>query len=313
MRPRLSIAGLAAFLVLDLALVVLALHPSDVAPAAAPAPVRTVSQATSPPTGVTTPAHPAPSPPPLPVYRAAPLTAMLVAQTASRAWRVDTGDCATGGGVVQTTSDKGVSWVKLKAPAGTITRIAPLPGQEGFVIAADKDCVLRRYVTNDEGRTWQGPGPVEGAWARQANDPTVVTTPLRSASKPCGKDLVIDLARVSPTQAEVLCRGGNVRRTTDGGVSWARAGRVPGGLALATRGEGRTLLTYVARVAATCSGIEIVTVGEKVSPSRAACLTSPGQADPGTVSLSTPPGAGWLAVGAHIWVSGPGLTSWKKT
>ncbi len=326
MKLQLSTAALAVFLVVDVALVGVALQSShdasdaattlpDIASASdTSTPSPTAIDATSPypsstptSTPMTTPSTPAPA------YRPAPLTVMIVGEDGSRAWRAAAGQCQGGGGAIQTTSNGGAAWAKVASSGRAITRIQPLAGPTGFADTAGADCVLREFTTNDEGRSWQGPRPVDGGWARQLGDPKMVVTPKRLNSRACGEKEVLDLARVSSTQAQVLCLDGGVKRTVDGGTSWSQAGQAPGGLSLATRVLGRSMLTYLARVSATCPGIEIVQVlAPGTDPKRVSCLNSPGRAAPGAVSLSTPSGAGWLAVGDETWVAGADLRQWKK-
>ncbi|MEP7334109.1 MAG: hypothetical protein ABI692_18710, partial [Terracoccus sp.] len=232
---------------------------------------------------------------------------------ASRAWRATAGQCRGGGGAIQTTSNGGATWAKGASPARAIVRVQPLAGRIGFADAAGADCVLKEFTTNDEGRSWQGPQPVDGGWARQLGDSKLVVTPKRLNSRACGEQEVLDLARVSSTQAQVLCLDGGVKRTNDGGASWSQAGQVPDGLSLATRVKSGSTLTYAARVSATCPGIEIVQMMAPGSdPKRVSCVSAPGRAAAGGVSLSTPSGAGWLAVGDETWVAGADLRQWKK-
>lgn len=318
MNPRLSTAALATFLVVDVALVGLALQSSHDASEAASTLPRTAPPSETPapsPTPVAPPTTPtsASTSTTAAAYRPAPLTVMIVGEDASRAWRADAGRCQGGGGAIATTSNGGTTWAPARAPAPAIARIQPLAGPTGFAAAAGADCKLLEYATNDEARSWQGPRAVDGGWARQLGDPKAVVTPQRLNARACGDQVVLDLARVSTTGAEVLCLDGSLKRTTDGGASWSNAGRAPGGLSLATRTDGGSTLTYAARVSDTCPGIEIVQVAAPGSPlKRVSCLSSPRPAAPGAVSLSTPGGAGWLAVGNETWVAGADLRQWKK-
>lgn len=322
MRSRTSTAALGVFLVADVALVGLTLRSSPAAPAATSRPPAVATPVVSESASAAAPTTSTPTPTvaqapatasPTPRYRPAPLTVMIVGQDASRAWRAQAGRCPGGGGTVLTTSDGGATWAKRRSPGPALARVQPLNGQEGFALVATADCQLKEFATYDDARTWQGPRVLDGVWARQLTDAKVVVTPLRPASRPCGDQAVLDLARISSTRAAALCFEGGVKRTTDGGISWSNAGQATGALSLATRVETGNTLTYAARVSAACPGIEIVQVtGAKADPKRVSGVSSPQGSEAGTVSLSTPSAAGWLAVGDDTWVAGADLQQWSK-
>lgn len=316
MNPRLATGGLVVFLLADIALVTLAirspggLSPQTPTPTAASvtSPLATQANAsqTSTAASTTSPSTAPPAPVPVPVRQ------MIVALDAKNAWRAQSGSCRGGGALVQTTRDGGKTWSAGTSPAQAITRVQPLAEGTGFVVAAGKDCTLAEYTTADRATTWQKSGSVRGGWAREIKDSKLVVTPLDSAARPCGDQAVLDLFRASATQAQSLCHNGNVKGTTNGGATWSDAGRAPGGRALSARDEGGALATYAARVAASCSGVEIVRViggGELAS---IACVETSAVPAPGEIGISTVARAGWLVVGDETWVAGADLKAWKR-
>ncbi|MDN5797011.1 MAG: hypothetical protein L0H79_14795 [Intrasporangium sp.] len=300
-------AGLVAFLLVDVALVALAMRPSGevaVQPSSAGSHTGTVT-----PTPTVTAKHTATKP----AYVAAPLTVMIVGLDATRAWRARSGTCSGAGALVQTTTNGGRAWTKGTRPAAAIGRIQPLPEGDGFIYAADKRCVLAERTTSDNGQTWSVRGKLSGAWTRNPKDVTVVVTPQAPGSHPCGDEAVLDLARYSGTQAQALCLDGGVKQTVDGGSRWTDAGNAPGALALASRAEDGVPALYVARVTTACAGVEIARVlARGADPVSVACVKTTAKAAPGEVSVSTLASAGWLAVGAETWLAGPNLTTWTK-
>ena len=307
MKTRVATAGLAAFLLLDVALVSLAMRPSaDVATppvVTSSAPPTQASTATATPTATVTSS----------AYTPGPLTVLIVGIDATRAWRARAGSCAAGGALVQTTSNAGASWTKGSRPGPVIARIQPLGGGSGFVYAADAQCVLAEHVTGDNAFTWSGGSQLSGAWTRSPKDTNVVVTPQVAASRPCGDEAVLDLARYSGTQAQVLCRDGGVKQTRDSGSTWTDAGTAQGALALASRDESGVSAIYVARVAKGCAGIEIAQLlSGGADPRRVGCVPTTASAAAGQIALSIPATGGWLAIGAETWVAGPDLASWTK-
>ncbi|EWT06978.1 hypothetical protein N864_07105 [Intrasporangium chromatireducens Q5-1] len=306
MNQRFATAGLAAFLLADVALVALAMRPSG-HHARADLPLNLPANVA----GTTSPETPTPEAK-VPRYNPAPLQRMIVALDAKHAWRATAGTCADGGALVQSTSDGGKTWTKGSSPVRAIVRVQPLQDSSGFIYGATKDCDLSEYVSADGARNWDGPRPVDGAWARHLTDDKVVITPQVGASRPCGDQSVVDLSRISATEAEVLCLDGGVKATNDGGASWTGEGSAPGALALSARNEDGSLATYAVRGSANCKGLEIVRVLKgKAEPEQTGCLATETPADPGTVSLSTTARSGWLSIGDQTWTSRD-LKAWAK-
>lgn len=303
MKKRLATAGLAAFLLADVALVALALRSPETAPAGPSA----ATSSTPVSAGRTAPTT---SGSEQSIYEPAPLTRMVVGLDDRHAWRASAGSCADGGAKVHATRDGGKTWSKGESPTRAIARIQPLEESRGFIYGADEDCSLSEYVTSDAGSTWEEPRSVTGIWSRVPTERNVVATPEDEASRPCGDQAVLDLVRTSATKAQSLCLDGAVKATDDGGATWADAGKVPGGLALTGRGEGGSFSMYAARVSEECAGIEVVRVRERAEP--VGCVATTAAAAPGEVSVSTVAKAGWLVVGDETWTSSADLKTWKR-
>ena len=300
---RLALAGLLALLVVDAVLVVLAFRP-DKAGAAAPTP----AAATSVDTQSTTVETPKKVP-------AEPIGEVIVAASATRAWRAVLGTCADGGASLEVTDDGGKTWTKRAAPTGALGRVQPVgEAGRGFVIAARAGCVVGEYPTDDEGKTWRGPRAVDGGWSRTpggASRQTVIT-PERTDARPCGSAAVVDVARASASSAYALCADGRLMRSTNGGAGWSRAAAIDGALALSVRPDRAGVTGYVARVTSQCSGVEVARVSDG-SAAKVACVQTDANTSGGRVSLSVVESAGWLSVGGKTWRAGANLTSWAET
>jgi hypothetical protein len=300
---RLALAGLLALLVVDAVLVALAFRPDKAgatAPTAAAATSFGTQTATSEPTKKAT---------------AQPVTEVIVAASATRAWRAVLGTCAGGGASIQMTSDGGKTWESRKAPTGALGRVQPV-GEDGrgFVIAARAGCAVGEYPTDDEGKTWRGPRAVDGGWSRTPGgvSPQTVITPERTDARPCGTAAVVDVARASASSAYALCAGGQLMRSTNGGAVWSQAAAVEGALALSVRPEKAGATAYVARITPQCSGVEVARVSGR-SAAKVACIATDADTAGGRVSVSVVESAGWLTVAGTTWRSGADLKGWTQT
>lgn len=318
MKKRWATIGLGAFLLIDVILVALALRPPSVPESGTPlagTTTRTSSEssgATS--TATTTPAATSTTAAtttkqagrPVPVQR------LIVGIDADTAWRATAGTCKGGGAAIEVTTDGGKNWTKGKSPARAIARIQPLQIGSGFILAAGADCSLREWTTADNAATWTGPKVIDGGWARDLSQQSVVLTPGDPAAQPCGAQLVLDLSRTSAEQAEALCADGKVKVTNDGGSSWGDSGTASGAVALTNRVEGSVLSSYAARLNAACAGVQIVKVVQGRSATPVACVQTAAAPEPGQVGISASARAGWLVVGDETWTSGPDLTEWQQ-
>lgn len=321
-RTRLvTTLGLVALVIIDIALVVAALRIGSRS-SAAETPAGTVtetptSSASSPSPAPTTPgsttstsAAPSTSPSATSVP-GAPLQVVVYAVDGTTAWRATTGACGPGGATVQITTDGGKTWRDRTSPYPVVTRLQADNATKGFVVGADGACSMGVRTTTDGGGSWPGTGNLADTLARDAKDPTKVRAPGGRTVAPCGSAPVVDLARNSPTGAQVLCADGSLRSSTDDGASWSPAGSVTSGLALDSKVVGGTVTAYVAWVKSGCAGVQISSVAAgKLSDLGCAAVEG---ATPGKVALAAPSAdTGWLVVGATTLRGSAGLASWSK-
>lgn len=307
MNKSLATIALLAFVVVDVVLVYLALRPPKLleTPRAASTPVVVSS------TGEADPTSPAPSAATTTTtVPARPLRVMVAALDRTTAWRATVGTCKDGGSAVQITTDGGKTWSRGSSPARAVTRIQPLAAGRGFVLAAGQDCGAGQYTTTDRAQSWTGPGSTKGAWGRKPDSAQEVYTPADPSARPCPTGDVVDLARSSAQDAQVLCQDGTVRQTADGGQTWQDAGQVEGALAIANRVEGNHLVGYAARTADGCAGVQLVRIAT-TQPEVLSCVEVSLRGAAGRVALSTPRAGGWLLVGDRTFTAAADLTTWK--
>lgn len=319
MKKRVATAGLVAFLAVDVGLVALALRSGHTSADAVPvlSTTRTAELNTTPmpptstrvPTSTTAPATTTASPGG--GAQGVPVARLVSSLDAATAWRATAGSCNRGGATLERTSDGGQTWTKVQSPARAVARIQPLDATRAFAIGAGTDCALRQYASRDSGLTWLAPTVVSGGWARQLAEPTQVLAPQSSAAVPCSKGVVLDLSRISATEAQALCADGSVVVTEDGGVTWADSGDAPGAVAISNLLVGNQLRTYAARIVGACKGVQLVVVAKGRAAEVVACVPVP-DAQRGDVGLSINDRAGWLVAGDQTWLALGDLTSWKR-
>jgi hypothetical protein len=311
-RRRLAIIGIAAFLLVDLGLVAVAVtrEPSGLA-ADAETPAATSTPSTPTPEPVETPvATPTAAPDAVPTSR------LLSAVDGDTAWRSEAGTCTPGSDPTPTTLEAtttgGDSWtpstVTTPGLVAGVDRLQATDASTAFVVGpAGTSCETAFAQTFSAGAAFRDyPDRLAGAWHVARSDRAVVHSPIGDQVAPC--PVVVDLAVVSDTQAAVLCADHTLYRTDDGAASWDGGTTVDG--AVAVSAEVGTV--YVASAdAPDCAGTQIssspATDDAPVTPVGCASATSD---QPGTVALSATAGAVWLWAGETVLVSRDGGSTW---
>ncbi len=187
------------------------------------------------------------------------------------------------------TDDGGKTWETVDVP---MTAVSGMEYRAGRIIATglNGSCRPVRYaLTSAESPEVTDQVPT---WSVDPKDRTVLETDGSPASRqPCSGD-VLDVAGTSPQRATVLCDGGRVARTTDGGKSWAKLGKAPGVVALAVTATRHTV--YVAQPGS--CGLEVATLTKSIG-GKAACPEGARDTHP-PADLSIVGGTLWLATGS---------------
>jgi len=312
-RRRLAIAGIAAFVLVDLGLVALAVtrEPSGLASEAGDATLPTASVA---PPEASESATPTPSP--TVEAAAVPVTRHLSAVDGQTAWRADTGACTPGSAAtpltLEVSTTGGSSWVASTvttpgAVAG-VDRLQASDASTAFVVGpAGEDCSTAFTQTFSAGAAFRDyPDRLPSAWYVARSNQAVVHSPSGDRTAPC--PVVVDLAVVSDSQAAVLCADRTLYRTADAAASWDAGTVVPGAVAL-TVDAGTFVVASVGvdgcegtQVASTASAADAV-----VTPTGCSPVTS---AEPGQVAVSAAAGSVWLWAGDDLAVSSDAGVTW---
>ncbi|MFC8502169.1 hypothetical protein ACFUC1_07410 [Pedococcus sp. NPDC057267] len=313
LTERAGLVALAAFLVVDVALVGLAVSSTR-------QPVARGGQTVGTPSGALSTA-PAPGPSTSPAGSAAPTGANggaaaavdvvpvavgVVGVDAKRALRFTQGSCDKGGATLELTTDGGRTWGPRSAPFDVLVRVRVRADGSAFAVGADKGgCAPAIKQTRAVDAQFGGVGSVSDAWYRDPRATDTVGLPSGKRGKPCGSADVIDLAVVD-SGAQVLCGDGTLLSSRTGS-SWRTVTTARGALAVAIDGSGRSYL--VVPSVDGCKGLAVVDSG---SPTKAAgcVVTDLGKVDPGSIALSVTPDRAWLRVGDEVHTSAADLTGW---
>ncbi|MBT9257612.1 hypothetical protein KMZ32_18410 [Phycicoccus sp. MAQZ13P-2] len=300
-RRSLLTAGLVAFLVVDLVLVVLALRSVAGPASGAPAPSGgSVSRTTEP--SQTSTRRPTPSPSTETSETARPAVApamrLIAGVDDTVVWALDVGGCGDPS-AVHVSTDGGRRWSTEAAPGG-LTRLRPADAERAFAVGGDDGCAFRLWDTADSAASWSEPRSATTAWGRDPQDPTLVHVPGGDTGAPCRRSAeVLDLAGLGNGVASVACSDGTLRSTDDGGASWRTAGTVDGLAALALTGPG---VGALAALDDGCEGVRVLTlVDGEVGDGQCVGDERP---RPGRVSLSLDGSGAWLVAGDSVLRAG---------
>lgn len=303
MSPRSSrswpLAGLAALVVLNVVLIgLLVLRPAP----AVDEEERTVGS----PTPEATEAPPAkqevePLSPPDGSASAGRTERLVVNADATTAWRATVGQCGSPG-TLERTVDGGQTWEPLPSDLGPVSRLRVLGPQSLVMIGGAEECTPTYLRSSDAGSSWTPAGEyLAGSWYLDPADPGTLAGPRGAAPAPCA---AMDLAALDTSDAAVLCAGGTLTLTVDGGASWAEVPAPVTATAIGTTDAGYVLAGSHGAcgdaVAGARTGPDGTAQGE---PTCAVAGTGP-------LAVAGTAGALWLWAGDQVAVSTDGGQSW---
>jgi hypothetical protein len=309
---RWIVIGIAAFVVVDILLIVWALTAvraphSNEDPAATSTPAPTASSTpTARPTATVTP-----TPTPAVQPAAVQPTRIIAALDANTAWRAATGPCPATPGTLEGTSDGGASWKASDAagPAGAsaVIRLSVQSATQTDAVAlAAAGCApefIRTYVSGDNWATY--PDQLAGTWYLNPANAAVLHTPQGDRPAPCGE--AVGLAPRDATTAAVLCTDHSVYRTTDAGVTWGAATVVAGAVAISSAG---TVYAAAAAGIPACAGVSMAVLDAAQSPPTTTGCFVTATPTAGAVALADGAGTLWLWAGDALARSGDQGASW---
>jgi hypothetical protein len=179
----------------------------------------------------------------------------LLMVNGSLAYRGRTGTCL-GGADLERSTNSGRTWQSVDVPASAIVDLRATGTNVLEILGADERCRARAWTSSDRGRTWSGPTPMPATFARLPFTAAQIATPSGVVKNPCPDRKVAPLAveDVSETDGAVLCSGGEVFTSADGGATWSPKAPVVGAQALAF--EGPNLGWVLVRDGGRCPGYE---------------------------------------------------------
>jgi len=307
-RRNWATLGLVALLLVDIALVFLALrnpfHPQAQAPApsaTAGSPGATGSPSSASPTTGGSSAGPG----------SATATAKLglVPFDTDSALRFGRGDCQTGGATVELTTNGGKTWRAVESPLRTISAASVTDDNRFQFIGGTDACQTATRRTADGGQTWAAAGNWSG-WYRSPGNPVQVVTAVDRTVTPCATAAVVDVQSVSQTTAHVLCATSKLLETADGGTNWVDASKALEVMAVDDNQVNGKAVATIAYRTDSCPGLQIGTLtGATLAKLGCAEL---GSATPelGSVAVAARGPQVWLLVGTGVWLSGDGGTTW---
>ncbi|AMM20462.1 hypothetical protein AX769_10275 [Frondihabitans sp. PAMC 28766] len=322
------LGGLAAFVVLDIVLVVIAAHGVAPQPATTPGPIPTYTSTPTPePTAGSTPT-PSPSATTGAGSDAAASGAssttgpapLISAVSATEAWRATSGTCPTSDGstaatatvaTVEHTTDGGATWSPVSLGAQAVDTVVALDGGSSRTVVVGGDgssCAVAAAESFTSGMFWAASPSSLTSSAYIVPSASSLHLTSGAAASPCtAPESVVEGA----TETAVVCSDGLQVRA--GAGSWSRVG-VSGIVAIApTTGSFTIARTGVKG----CAGLDVESLAVPVTASSTAtalgCASIADRAAPltaATVALSRTGSDVWLWVGGKTLVSTDGGVTW---
>ncbi len=237
----------------------------------------------------------------------------LLVVDADLAYRGTTGTCL-GGATLERSTDGGVRWRPLDAPASAILSLEAT-GLDGVdVIGADDQCRTLRWSSGDRGESWSDGTKARGVITRVPDDARSLATPSGVVRNPCPDRDVAPLAveAISASEAAVLCTGGEVLTTADAGETFEAATPVVGGQALAF--DGPLLGWVLQRDSGRCGGYQLLqTQDGGTSWQTGGCLGAAPISDPRSLpSLDfADPERGMASLAGEVFVTTDSGYTWR--
>ncbi|TFC47186.1 hypothetical protein [Cryobacterium shii] len=313
LRRRLLVAGLAVFLLFDVALVSYALtaqNPS--AKAGSVVEPSVVEPVETPPVETPQTEPPATEPSETPALTSLPPTRILTALDASTLWRATTGDCPAATATPELSTDAGDTWTPSDASADTdsssiLSIYVDSESEASMVTLTAADCAPQRVTTFVAGDQWQEyPDRVGADWFVDPADRATVNSPAGSFAAPCSS--VIALAPRTESIAAVLCSDGTLFRTSDGAATFGPGVALPGAANLTVSDDGYII---VATDQVDCAGAQLLATSEEPGGALTPTGCREEAGTPEDLAVAAAEGIVWLWAGDAVSTSSDGGTTWQ--
>ncbi|TFD16297.1 hypothetical protein [Cryobacterium sp. TMT4-10] len=310
LRRRLLVAGLAAFLLFDVALVSVALK--DTKPSANAgsivAPIETTRPTAEPAETEAPEAKPVKA---LAIETPAP-TRILTAFSATTVWRATTGACPATTANPELSTDAGETWTTFDASKGTdassiLSLYVSSKTEVSLVTLTAGDCTPQRVTTFVAGDQWQEyPDRVGANWYVDPADRATVHSPSGAFTAPC--PTVIALAPRTDSAAALLCSDGTLFRTSDGAAQYGPGVALSGAANLTVSDDGYII---VAAQQVDCPGARVLATSDAVDGALTPTGCREATITPGDLAVASADGTVWLWVGDAMSKSGDGGATWQ--
>jgi hypothetical protein len=300
--PRsVKLGGLVALALADVALVVAVMRAPGGLVSDSPTTGRTASSTTT-----TTRA-----PSPTTTTIASTVLAMAVVD-ARVAYRAAAAGCSVTDPGLEKTTDGGRTWKPVTVPGPrSIVRIEFTTADTGYVVGTGEGCDLKVWRTSSGGTDWTASSPASDFWSplpasrTEVNSVTGVRTPCPAGST------VVQVARVTDSNAYVLCSKGELRLTTSSGAAWSTATKVVGARSVTVdKGTGNRLV--LAGTDPDCRGTRIWVAAAGGKPAVTKACVPGGTAD-SPLALDAGGTSVWLSLGGRTWLATGDLTTWNES
>jgi hypothetical protein len=237
-------------------------------------------------------------------------TRLLIATSATSAWRATVGDCKTQGQVERSTNG-GKSWKQaLKVAQGPIVQLGVESNGNLYTVGgAGEDCSIRYSSYSKKGVIARQTDKPLGIWSRDPKNPDQILGPAWARATPCKGEHVVGLASLSTSEVLLVCTGGSVMVTSNSGKSWKKADELVGTMAVSA-GGGRY---WVAGAGDNCDGLSVqsftFTKGD-LSRGQSSCAAGP-PVTPGLIAIGASGEAIWLWDGNEVHVSTDRGKTWQ--
>src|SRR4051812_35543859 len=176
---------------------------------------------------------------------------------ASVAYGGRAGSCF-GGAAIQTTTDGGANWSAIDVPANAVLLMRSTAASQLTVVGADGKCRIRQWTSSDSGSTWSGATNVSNVFVRDPETPRELFTPTGVTPSPCPDRDVAPIAveSISDVDGAVMCEGGVIYLSGDGGKTWDAVTPVDSAEAMAFHSP--ELGWVLQRDSGNCSGYQLL-------------------------------------------------------
>jgi hypothetical protein len=237
-------------------------------------------------------------------------TRLLIATSATSAWRATVGDCKTQGKVEWSTNG-GKSWKQpLKVTQGPIVQVGVEPNGNLYTVGgAGEGCSMRYISYSKKGAIAGQTDRPLGIWSRDPKDPDQILGPAWARATPCKGEHVVGLASLSTSEALLVCTGGSVMVTSNSGKSWKKGDELVGTMAVGA-GGGRY---WLAGAGKDCVGVSVRSLTftkSDLSRGQSSCAVDL-PVTPALIAISASGRAIWLWDGNEVHVSTDHGTTWQ--